>query len=160
VRPPSLPHDTPLTRARAVYYGATIFKSVGITDSYVTQLILGAVNFGSTFLGLYVLERFGRRWPLIIGGVWQAAWLFVFAAVGTARDPATDETVGTVMIVAACLFILGYASTWGPGIWIVIGETFPTRTRAKQASLSTASNWLWNFLLACAFPVAVGESGG
>jgi SP family sugar:H+ symporter-like MFS transporter len=53
------------------------------------------------------------------------------------------------MIVAACLFILGYASTWGPGIWIVIGETFPTRTRAKQASLSTASNWLWNFLLAC-----------
>jgi SP family sugar:H+ symporter-like MFS transporter len=68
---------------------------VGITDSYITQLILGAVNFGSTFLGLYVLERFGRRWPLIIGGVWQAAWLFVFAAVGTARDPATDETVGT-----------------------------------------------------------------
>ena len=48
------------------------------------------------------------------------------------------------MIVSACLFILGYAMTWGPGIWILIGETFPTRTRAKQGALSTASNWYAN----------------
>lgn len=52
------------------------------------------------------------------------------------------------MIVAACMFIWGYAMTWAPGVWILIGETFPTRTRAKQGSLSTAANWIWNFLLA------------
>jgi len=52
------------------------------------------------------------------------------------------------MIVSACLFILGYASTWAPGIWILIGETFPTATRAKQGALSTMSNWIWNFLIA------------
>lgn len=39
------------------YYGATVFKSVGISDSYVTQIILGAVNFGCTFIGLYIMER-------------------------------------------------------------------------------------------------------
>jgi hypothetical protein len=38
--------------------------------------------------------------------------------------------------------------TFCSGVWILIGETFPTRTRAKQGSLSTASNWVWNFLLA------------
>ncbi|KAI0919943.1 hypothetical protein AcW1_002933 [Taiwanofungus camphoratus] len=130
------------------YYGATVFKSVGISDSYVTQIILGAVNFGCTFIGLYIMERFGRRLPLIIGGLWQSAWLFVFAAAGTAKDPTTHKSIGTLMIVSACLFILGYASTWAPGIWILVGETFPTRTRAKQAALATASNWLWNFLLA------------
>jgi SP family sugar:H+ symporter-like MFS transporter len=96
------------------------------------------------------MERFGRRWPLIIGGLWQSIWLFVFASVGTAKDPATDPAIGNVMIVSACLFIFGYAMTWGPGIWILIGESFPTRTRAKQAALSTASNWLWNFLLVSA----------
>jgi len=52
------------------------------------------------------------------------------------------------MIVAACMFIFGYASTWAPGIWILTGETFPMRTRAKQAALATASNWMWNFLIA------------
>ncbi|VDB83133.1 unnamed protein product [Peniophora sp. CBMAI 1063] len=141
------------------YYGATIFQSVGISDSYVTQIILGAVNFGCTFLGLYVMERFGRRIPLIIGGVWQSMWLFVFAAAGTAKDPTTNEGIGKLMIVSACLFILGYASTWAPGIWILIGETFPTRTRAKQGALATASNWLWNFLLAFFTPFIVGDIG-
>jgi len=130
------------------YYGATIFQSVGIEDSFVTQIILGAVNFLCTFLGLYVMERFGRRWPLIIGGLWQSAWLFVFAIAGTVKDPATNQNIGYLLIISACFFILGYASTWAPGIWILIGETFPTATRAKQGALSTSSNWLFNFLLA------------
>lgn len=130
------------------YYGATIFSSVGLSDPFVTQIILGAVNFVCTFGGMYVMERFGRRMPLICGGVWQSAWLFVFASAGTAVDPVTHAGIGKLMIVAACMFILGYAMTWAPGVWILIGETFPTRTRAKQASLSTAANWLWNFLIA------------
>ncbi|KAF7798713.1 hypothetical protein EIP86_009937 [Pleurotus ostreatoroseus] len=130
------------------YYGSTIFKSVGISDSFITQIILGAVNFGCTFLGMYFFEKFGRRWPLIIGGLWQSAWLFVFAAAGTAKDPSTSEGIGKLMIVSACLFILGFASTWAPGAWILTGESFPTRTRSSQAAVATMSNWLWNFLLA------------
>jgi hypothetical protein len=68
---------------------------------------------------------------------------------------ATYLTLYIVMIVSACMFILGYASTWAPGIWILIGETFATRTRAKQGALATASNWLWNFLLAFFTPFIV-----
>ncbi|KAK7047612.1 hypothetical protein VNI00_006380 [Paramarasmius palmivorus] len=130
------------------YYGATVFESVGLRDSFITQLIFGAINFGCTFGGMYVMERFGRRIPLIIGGLWQSAWLFVYAAAGTAVDPRDNPNIGKLMIVSASLFIFGYAMTWAPGVWILIGETFPTRTRAKQGALATASNWLWNFLLA------------
>ncbi|KIK54365.1 hypothetical protein GYMLUDRAFT_48737 [Collybiopsis luxurians FD-317 M1] len=137
------------------YYGATVFQSVGIQDSFVTQIILGAVNFGCTFGGIYIMEKFGRRKPLIIGGIWQSLWLFVFAAAGTAKNPQNNPGIGKLMIVSACLFILGYAMTWAPGIWILIGETFPTRTRAKQASLATASNWVWNFLLAFFTPFII-----
>jgi len=131
------------------YYGASLFQGVvpGISP-FVAQIILNAVNFICTFLGLYVMEKFGRRWPLIVGGLWQGAWLLVFATVGTVSDPETNRTTGTVMIVSGCLFILGYASTWAPGIWILISEMFPTRTRAKQGALSTLSNWTWNFLIA------------
>ncbi|KAJ7589024.1 general substrate transporter [Mycena floridula] len=137
------------------YYGATIFSSVGIQDSFVTQIILGAVNFFCTFGGLYVMEKFGRRGPLIIGGIWQSLWLFVFAAAGTAKVPEDNPGIGKLMIVSACMFIFGYAMTWAPGVWILIGETFPTRTRAKQGALATASNWLWNFLLAFFTPFIV-----
>ncbi|THG96102.1 hypothetical protein EW026_g5674 [Hermanssonia centrifuga] len=141
------------------YYGATVFQSVGISDSYITQIILGAVNFGCTFLGMYVMEKFGRRVPLILGGIWQSAWLFVFAAAGTAKDPSTNPGIGKLMIISACLFILGYASTWAPGVWILTGETFPTRTRSYQASIAAMSNWLWNFLLAFFTPFIVNAIG-
>ncbi|KAL2173447.1 MFS sugar transporter-like protein [Thermothelomyces heterothallicus CBS 202.75] len=136
------------------YYGATIFESAGIDDPIRTQLILGAINVGMTFFGLYVVERFGRRWPLIIGAAWQAAWMAVFAAVGTALDPVGNSTSGIVMIVAAAMFIASFAMTWGPICWVVIGETFPLRTRAKQASIATASNWLGNFMISFLTPLA------
>ena len=126
------------------YYGATIFASAGIEDPIQTQLILGAVNVALTFYGLYVVEKYGRRWPLFLGALWQAAWLAVFASVGTALDPENNRTVGIVMIVSACMFIASFAGTWGPIAWVVIGETFPLRTRAKQASLATAANWFGN----------------
>lgn len=91
------------------YYGATIFQSAGIEDPIMTQLILGAVNVFSTFFGLYFVEKFGRRWPLFLGGLWQATWLLVFAAVGTAVSPETNPATGIVMIVSACMFIASFA---------------------------------------------------
>ncbi len=97
-----------------------------------------------TFYGLYAVEKYGRRWPLFLGALWQAAWLIVFASVGTAVDPESSRTSGIVLIVAACMFISSFAGTWGPMAWVVIGETFPLRTRAKQASLATAGNWFGN----------------
>ena len=73
------------------------------------------------------MERFGRRLPLIIGGVWQGLWLFVFAATGTVGNPIYDEGVGKLMIVSMSLFILGYGTTWGReffGLNIVLREQF------------------------------------
>ncbi|KAK1522534.1 uncharacterized protein CCOS01_10246 [Colletotrichum costaricense] len=136
------------------YYGAQIFESAGIDDPIMVQLILGAVNVVCTFYGLYAVERYGRRWPMFIGALWQFAWLTIFASVGTALPPETSATSGIVMIVSACMFIASFASTWGPMAWCVIGETFPLRTRAKQASLATAGNWLGNFLISFLTPFA------
>lgn len=136
------------------YYGATIFQSAGIDDPILTQLILGAVNVVMTFYGLYVVEKFGRRWPLFIGALWQAAWLLIFASVGTALPPDQNKATGIVMIVSSCMFIASFAGTWGPMAWVVIGETFPLRTRAKQASLATAGNWLGNFMIGFLTPLA------
>jgi MFS transporter, SP family, sugar:H+ symporter len=126
------------------YYGATVFASAGIDDPILTQLILGAVNVVMTFYGLYVVEKYGRRWPLFLGALWQMAWMVIFATMGTALDPKNNSTSGIVMIVSACMFIASFAGTWGPMCWVVIGEIFPLRTRAKQASLATAGNWLGN----------------
>jgi SP family sugar:H+ symporter-like MFS transporter len=99
------------------YYGATIFQSVGIGNPFVTQIILGAVNVFCTVPGLIFIEKYGRRRPLIFGGVWQMIWLIIFGVIGSTKDP-NQKSIGFVLIMAACMFIAGFASTWGPGVWV------------------------------------------
>ncbi|KAK9779625.1 putative Major facilitator superfamily (MFS) profile domain-containing protein [Seiridium cardinale] len=133
------------------YYGTTIFKSVQIS-SFVTQMILNGINFGVTFIGLYLVEHYGRRKSLITGSIWMFICFMIFASIGhfllDLDTPTNTPTAGIVLIVFACLFILGYATTWGPMVWTLIAEIYPSRYRAKAMALATASNWIWNFLIA------------
>lgn len=103
------------------YYGTEIFDAVGISNSYITSMILGAVNVFSTFGGLYVGQKFGRRISMIIGGIWMFAWLLIFASLGSFAlypdgnpdDPnaRTNSAAGSAMIASACMFIVGFAVT-------------------------------------------------
>ncbi|ROV96108.1 hypothetical protein VSDG_05014 [Cytospora chrysosperma] len=142
------------------YYGTTIFKSVSIS-SFVTQMILNAINFGVTFIGLYFVEHFGRRKCLIFGSIWMFVFFVVFASVGhfvlDVNDPTSTPSAGIALIVMACLFILGYATTWGPMVWTIVAEIYPSKYRAKGMALATASNWTWNFLLAFFTPFITND---
>ncbi|EME41553.1 hypothetical protein DOTSEDRAFT_64847 [Dothistroma septosporum NZE10] len=134
------------------YYGTVIFQGTGINNSFVTQMILNGINFGTTFYGLYIVEHYGRRKSLIVGSTWMFLMFLIFASVGhfslDRSDPSNTQSAATAMIVMAAFFIFGFATTWGPMIWTICGELYPSRYRAKGMALSTASNWLWNFLLA------------
>lgn len=108
-------------------------------------------------------RHFRRRESLYIAALWQSMCFLVFASVGqfqfkdAAENSGTAKTAGTVMIVFACLFIASFASTWGPLVWAVISELFPYRYRAIAMAMCTASNWLWNFLLAFFTPFITGD---
>lgn len=141
------------------YYGTTIFRSVNI-DSYITQIILNTINFVVTFIGLYLVEHYGRRKSLVAGSIWMFACFLIFASVGhfslDRETPQNTRSAGIALIVFACLFILGFATTWGPMVWTIMSEIYPSRYRAKAMSLATASNWIWNFLLAFFTPFITG----
>lgn len=78
---------------------------------------------------------------------------FIVGIIGTAKP--TDLTVAKVQIAFICIYIFFFASTWGPGAWVVIGEIFPIPIRARGVALSTASNWLWNCIIAVITPYMV-----
>ncbi|KAL1962297.1 hypothetical protein VTN77DRAFT_9840 [Rasamsonia byssochlamydoides] len=143
------------------YYGTTTFRGAGISNSYITQMILGAVNFGTTFGGLYVVEHFGRRKSLIAGGIVMFVCFMVYASVGhfalNVNNPPSTPGAGKAMVVFACLFITAFAMTWGPMIWAIVAELYPSRYRARAMALATASNWLWNFLISFFTPFIAGD---
>jgi len=143
------------------YYGVTVFKGTGINNSFVTQMILNGINFGVTFYGLYIVEHYGRRKSLIAGSTWMFICFMIFASVGhfslDRNDPQNTPKSSVAMICFACFFIFGFATTWGPMIWTICGELYPSRYRAKAMALSTASNWFWNFMLAFFTPFITGD---
>ncbi|EER45494.1 monosaccharide transporter [Histoplasma capsulatum H143] len=142
-----------LTGANFFFYtAATVFRGFGVQNRYISQVILGAIDFGGSCLSLYTVENFGRRKSLIVGAIWMSVCCAVYASIGhfelNEAMPELTPSSGKAMVVVACLFMLGFASTWGPIAWVIIAEIYPSRYRARAMGLATASNWLWNFLLA------------
>lgn len=121
------------------YYGTTIFQSVQIS-SFITQVILNTINFVVTFIGLYLVEHYGRRKSLIVGSIWMFICFLIFASVGhfllDLENPASTPTAGIVLIVFASIFVLGYATTWGPMVWTLIVRNAPFIVELLQWSCS------------------------
>ncbi|XMA18173.1 hypothetical protein WAI453_010964 [Rhynchosporium graminicola] len=144
------------------YYGTTIFRSTGIDNSYITQIILGSVNVGATILGLWIVKNCGRRKSLMYGAAAMFICFMVYAFLGRfsiGADPMDFPTQGKILIVFTCLFIVAFATTWGPLVWAVVGELYPARYRAPCMALATASNWLFNFLISFFTPFITAKIG-
>ncbi|MCJ1357417.1 MAG: hypothetical protein MMC33_007413 [Icmadophila ericetorum] len=137
------------------YFGTTFFEELGtISNPFLIGLITTLVNVCSTPISFWTIERFGRRPLLIWGALGMVVCQFIVGIVGTAdsSQPATKTLIAFI-----CIYIFFFASTWGPGAWVVIGEIFPLPMRSRGVALSTASNWLWNCIIAVITPYLVGS---
>ncbi|THH21042.1 hypothetical protein EW146_g432 [Bondarzewia mesenterica] len=130
------------------------------------QIIFGLLDMIGTFPGLYCLDRFGRRRTMIAGALVMGLSYMLYAVIGSyALYPNNDPTqvarkgAGGGMLFVICVFVLSFGCSWGPGGWVNTGEIAPLRTRAKQLSFVSASNWVWNFLLSYFSPPISAKIG-
>lgn len=139
------------------YYGTSFFKYSGIGNSFVISLITNIVNVCSTFPGLYLVEKWGRRPLLLFGAIGMFVCQYIIAIVGTTTG---SHIANKVLIAFVCFYIFFFACSWGPVAWVVTGEIFPLKSRAKCLSMTTATNWLLNFGIAYATPYLVDDGPG
>ncbi|QID87020.1 hexose transporter hxt8 [Saccharomyces pastorianus] len=100
------------------YYGTTIFQSVGMKDSFETSIVLGIVNFASTFFSLYSIDKLGRRKCLLLGAATMTVCMLIYASVGVTslyphgKDQPSSKGAGNCMIVFTCfIFCLHLGSS-------------------------------------------------
>ncbi|KAK0617496.1 general substrate transporter [Immersiella caudata] len=150
------------------YYGTQYFKNSGISNPFVITMITSSINVVSTLPGLYACDKWGRRPLLLWGAVGMCISQFLVAVLGTTTTGQDAEGNILVFNVEAqkasiafvCIYIFFFASTWGPLAWVVTGEIFPLKTRAKSLSMTTATNWLFNWAIAYATPYLVNYGPG
>lgn len=141
------------------YFGTTFFQELGtISNPFLIGLITTLVNVCSTPLSFWAIERIGRRPLLIWGACGMFVCEFIVAIIGV-TDGSNHNAV-SAMISFICIYIFFFATTWGPGAWVVIGEIFPLPIRSRGVGLATASNWLWNCIIAVITPYMVGTDKG
>ncbi|KAF4555746.1 Sugar (and other) transporter-like protein 2 [Elsinoe fawcettii] len=138
------------------YYGPQFFKNSGFSNPFTIGLITSCINVASTVPGLYLVEKWGRRNLLLFGAVGMAVCQFIVAGVGTGTNT-QDQPAQKALIAFVCIYIFFFACSWGPCAWVVTGEIFPLKVRAKSLSMTTASNWLLNFAIAYATPYLVNQ---
>ncbi|THY39663.1 monosaccharide transporter [Aureobasidium pullulans] len=142
------------------FFGTTFFQQLGsISNPFLIGLITTLVNVLSTPISFWTIERFGRRPLLIWGALGMLCCQFLTAILGTAISSDNDAAT-KAQIAFICLAIAFFASTWGPGAWVLIGEIFPLPIRSRGVGLSTASNWLWNTIIAVITPYMVDPDKG
>jgi len=73
-------------------------------------------------------------------------------------NPQLPGAWGPIALVAANLFVISFGATWGPLMWVLLGEMFPTNIRAAALGIGSSANWIANFVVTVAFPALAAVS--
>nr|NUR37572.1 sugar porter family MFS transporter [Sphingomonas sp.] len=149
------------------YYGATLWKLAGFTEqqSLLINIVSGAVSIAACFVTIAVIDKIGRKPLLLIGSAGMAVTLFVmvYAFSHGTLDPkgnlVLSQDLGTVAVIAANLYVIFFNVSWGPVMWVMLGEMFPNQIRGSALAVSGFFQWFANFAISFSFPIMAAGLG-
>jgi MFS transporter, SP family, sugar:H+ symporter len=148
------------------YYSNVLWEAVGFGESqaFVITVITSITNIVTTLIAIALIDKIGRKPLLLIGSTGMAITLGTMAVIfGTATQvdgkPVLGDVAGPVALVAANLFVVAFGMSWGPVVWVLLGEMFPNRIRAAALGLAAAAQWVANWLITVSFPELRGVLG-
>jgi len=146
-----------LTGINAIlYYAPRLFELSGVfrEGAMLQSIIVGLTNLTFTMLGMFLIDKLGRKTLLCIGAVGM-----VIAQGVVAWGFATDNFEGYLLLVCICAYIAFFAISLGATIWVVIAEVFPNSVRAEGQAFGSATHWVWSTLLTWFFPLCLSIGG-
>jgi SP family sugar:H+ symporter-like MFS transporter len=142
------------------YYGAVLWQAVGFSesDSLKINILSGALSIAACVVALFLIDRIGRKPLLMIGSIGMAATLGILTVAFATGDISNGTLhlaprVGLLALVSANLYVIFFNVSWGPVMWVMLGEMFPNQIRGSGLAVSGAAQWSANFLVSMSFPV-------
>lgn len=149
------------------YYGEVLWRAAGFSESsaLLQNVISGAVNIGSTLVAIALIDKLGRKPLLIFGSIGMAftlgalAWIFGSSPLDEHGQLALTSSLGLSALIAANAYIFCFGVSWGPVIWVMLGEMFQNQFRGAALSVSGFVQWISNFAITMTFPILLGSFG-
>ena len=141
------------------YYSTTLWQSVGFqeNDAFIISTITSVVNIATTFIAIAMIDRVGRKPLLLIGSAGMMVTMVTmaivfFTAPDVNNEPNLTGASGPIALIAANLYVVFFGMSWGPVVWVLLGEMFNNRIRALALSVGAAAQWIANFTITLTFP--------
>ena len=149
------------------YYGATLWQLAGFSesDALLINIVSGAVSIAACFVTIAVIDKIGRKPLLLIGSAGMAVTLFVMVfafsqgSLDAEGNLVLSADLGSVAVVAANLYVIFFNVSWGPVMWVMLGEMFPNQIRGSALAVAGFFQWFANFLVSFSFPVMAAGLG-
>ncbi|KAI0699622.1 general substrate transporter [Cerioporus squamosus] len=149
------------------YYAPQIFTSIGYsgtTNSLLASGIYGIVKVVATALFVFFLvDSLGRKFSLFISGMGMGILFFIIGALLKVFPPPKDAPspppASKAMAAMLYIYVCFYSMGWGPLPWVYVSDIFPTRTRHYGLAAASASQWLFNFVVAKVTPTLETDLG-
>jgi len=148
------------------YYGAVLWQAVGFSeaDSLLINVISGAVSIAACIVAISIVDRVGRKPMLWFGSIGMAITLALMAvAFSTATEVAGEvslsDNMGILALISANLYVMIFNGSWGPVMWVMLGEMFPNQIRGSGLAVAGLSQWLTNFAITMTFPIFLASIG-
>ncbi|MGW0808240.1 sugar porter family MFS transporter [Nonomuraea sp. NPDC002799] len=141
------------------YYSNSLWKSVGFDESasFGLSVLSSVINVIATIVAIVLIDRVGRRRLLLVGSAGMAVSL-VLVSVGFAQSVMVDGELslpgawGPLTLIGANAFVVFFAVSWGPVVWVLLGEMFPNSIRGVALALAASINWIAGVGLNLTFP--------
>jgi len=128
-----------------------IFTKIFLNKTYLSYINV-VINVIGTFPTFKIIDKVGRKVILIIGSISMS----VFLTVSSLAIMFSDIKIGLyISIICILLFIISFAFSWGPIIWVYQSEAFPMRVRSKATSLCSFANWFTFALIDTFYPLII-----
>lgn len=142
------------------YYGETLWRLAGVSEEVALErnIISGIASIAAVFAALLLIDRIGRKPLLLIGSAGMAAtlgamtWAFSGAGTDAAGNLALNESAGWIALVAANLYVIFFNFSWGPVMWVMLGEMFPNQMRGSALAVAGLAQWGANYAVVQTFP--------
>jgi SP family sugar:H+ symporter-like MFS transporter len=149
------------------YYGEVLWRAAGFSESNALwqNVISGAVNIGSTFVAIALVDKLGRKPLLIFGSIGMTltlgalAWIFASSSPDAHGKLALTGSAGLSALIAANAYVFSFGVSWGPVMWVMLGEMFQNQFRGAALSVSGFVQWISNFAITMTFPILLGSFG-
>ena len=149
------------------YYGAVLWQAVGFSesDALLINVLSGALSIGACIVTVLLIDRVGRKPLLWFGSVGMAITLglvtFAFATGGmdAAGRLQLSDSMGLLALVAANAYVVFFNMSWGPVMWVMLGEMFPNQIRGSGLAVAGLAQWTANFLITWTFPMLLAGIG-